>query len=188
MKRLLSALAILILATCFTTSRANAQGPTGAGAAVAAGGGSSNARSYNPVKWFGKKDKSAESALSLEELDKRLEPKLRAAQVLAPAATLRDVCANFIERLDCLAALHATRSLGLNFACVASNFSGVRVGTDTSGCRMPEGDKPLSLLKSIHLLKPDADAKSAAKAAETAAREDIQDATSQPVATQSALK
>lgn len=179
MKKLLSSLGILILATCFSVDRAAAQGPTGAGAAVAAGGGSSNARSYNPVKWFGKKDKSPESAISLEDLDKRLEPKLRAAQVLAPVASLKDVCVNFIERFDCLAALHATHSLGLNFACVASNVSGVRVGTDTSGCRMPEGDKPLSLMKTIHLLKPDADAKTAAKVAETTAREDIQDATSQ---------
>ncbi|HSC46245.1 MAG TPA: hypothetical protein VLC94_10450 [Candidatus Acidoferrum sp.] len=189
MKTFFGSVAILILATCFTTTRAQAQGPTGAGAAVAAGGGSSNARSYNPVKWFGKKDaKSPESALSQDELDKRLEPKLRSAQILAPAASLKDVCANFIERFDCLAALHATRSLGLNFACVASNVSGVRVGTDTSGCRMPEGDKPLSLLKTIRLLKPDADAKSAAKAAETTAREDIQDAVAQPDTVQSALK
>jgi len=181
MKKLLSSLAILILATCFIASVATAQGPAGAGAAAAAGGGSSSARSYNPVKWFGKKDaKSPESALSLEELDKRLEPKLRAAQVLAPAASLKDVCVNFIERFDCLAALHATHSLGLNFACVASNVSGVRIGTDTSGCRMPDGDKPLSLMKTIRLLKPDADAKTAAKAAETTAREDIQDATGQP--------
>ena len=42
---------------------------------------------------------------------------------------------------------------------------------------MPSGDKPLSLMKTIHLLKSDADAKNAAKDAETAARDDIKDVT-----------
>ena len=177
MKNLISALAILILATCFATDRAMAQGPAGAGAGAAAGG-SPTAHSYNPLKLFGKKDsKSAEATISVEELDKRLEPKLRAAQVLGAGAALKDVCVNFVERVDCLASLHASHNLGLDFDCVKSNVTGVRVGTETSSCRMPSGDKPLSLLRTIHLLKPDADAKNAAKDADTAARDDIKDVT-----------
>ena len=178
MRNLISALAILILATCFATDRAMAQGPAGAGAGVAAGGGST-AHSYNPLKFFGKRDaKAAEPTLAVEELDKRLEPKLRAAQLLGAGASLKDVCANFVERVDCLASLHASHNLGLDFECVKSNVTGVRVGSDTSSCRMPSGDKPLSLMKTIHLLKSDADAKNAAKDAETAARDDIRDVTS----------
>lgn len=176
MKKLLAAFAVLIFATCFT-GRALAQGPAGAGAAEAAGGGSSSSHSYNPMKLFAKKDaKPVEPAISVEELDKRLEPKLRSAQILGPTATLKDACVNFIERADCLAALHASHTLALNFDCLKSNFTGVRVGTDTSACRMPAGDKPLSLAKTIHLLKPDADYKNAAKDAETSARDDIKDA------------
>jgi len=176
MNKLVQVMAILILASCFASESCLAQGPAGVGAGAAAGGGSSSthSHSYNPVKWFGKKDKAAPAAsLNTEELDKRLEPKLRSAQILAADASLKDVCTNFVERGDCLAALHASHNLGLNFECVKSNFTGVRVGTETSSCRMPAGDKPLSLLKTIRLLKPDADAKNAAKTAQAAAQEDL---------------
>ena len=178
MKNLLTVLAVLMFANCFSfTGRALAQGPAGVGAAEAAGGGSSSTRSYNPMKLFARKDaKPVAPAISVEELDKRLEPKLRASQILAPTATLKDACVNFVERADCLAVLHASHTLALDFDCLKSNFTGVRVATDTSACRMPAGDKPLNLAKSIHLLKPDADYKNAAKDAEASARDDVRDA------------
>lgn len=173
MNRPLAAAAVLLLATA-AASRASAQGPAGAGAAVAAGGGSSS-HSYNPTKWFGKKDAKPESAQSLEALDSKLEPRLRAAQVLGPNATLRETCVNFVERVDCLAALHASKGLALDFECVRSNMSGVRIGT-ASSCRIPADDKPLNLTKTIKLLKPDADAKGAAKEAENLAKQEIKEA------------
>jgi hypothetical protein len=179
MKRFPTGMAVLILATFFASGPAAAQGPAGAGAAEAAGGGS-NARSYNPTKWFGKRDAKAsgESRISVEDLDKRLEPKLRAAQVLGASTALKDVCLNFVERIDCVAALHASHNLGLDFECVKSNITGVRTGVDTNSCRVPSEDKPLSLVKTIRLLKSDVDAKIAAKEAEAAAREDVKDAAS----------
>lgn len=154
-----------------------AQGPAGAGAAQAAGGGSSSGKSHslNPMKWIGKKDakRQPDTAVSGDELDNRLETKLRASQELAPDASLKQVCDKFVQRVDCVAALHASHNLGLNFECVKSNVSGVRTGVDTTACRMPEGDKPLSLEKTIKLLKPDANAKGAAKDAEVRAKEEI---------------
>jgi hypothetical protein len=157
---------------------ASAQGPAGAGAAAAAGGGSSSSHSLNPLKWIGKKDTkpTGDAPVANDELDKKLETKLRAMQVLNEDATLKDSCAKFLQRGDCLAALHASHNLGLNFECVKSNVTGVRVGGDTSSCRMPKGDKPLSLAKTIKLLKPDADAKEAAKGAETIAKQELADA------------
>jgi len=173
-------LAILVLATCCIAVRAAAQGPAGVGAAEAAGGSSTKSRSYNPTKWFAKKDSKSAAAnnLSVEELDRKLEPKLRRAEVLAASAALKEACKNFIERVDCVAALRASHNLGINFDCVKSNMTGVRTDVDTSACRMPSGDKPLSLMKTIRLLKPDVDAKNAAKDAETDAREDVADAAS----------
>src|SRR5713226_7714036 len=158
--------------------RASAQGPAGAGAAAAAGGGSSSSHSLNPLKWIGKKDTkpAGDAPVANDELDKKLETKLRAMQVLNEDATLKDSCAKFLQRGDCLAALHASHNLGLNFECVKSNVTGVRVGGDTSSCRMPAGDKPLSLAKTIKLLKPDADAKEAAKDAETIAKQELAEA------------
>jgi len=179
MKRMIGAAAILVLATFLGAGRATAQGPAGNGAAEAAGGGSGS-HSYSPTKWFGKKDSKSAAAgnISVEELDKKLEPKLRAAQVLSPNGSLKNVCNNFIERVDCVAALHASHNLGVSFECAKASMTGVRTDADASSCRMPPDDKPLSLMKTIRLLKPDADAKSAAKDAEAAAREDVKNAAS----------
>src|SRR5262249_54190879 len=130
-KILLNSLAILVLATFCFSEGARAQGPAGAGAAEAAGGGSSaKSKSYNPTKWFAKRDRDPKAAaannLSVEELDRKLEPKLQSAEVLAANAALKDVCKNFIERVDCVAALRASHDLGINFECVKSNMTGVR--------------------------------------------------------------
>jgi hypothetical protein len=173
----LKCMAVAALILSFAVAQAAAQGPAGAGAASAAGGGSSS-HSRNPLKWIGKKDPKpvTDSPVVNEELDRRLETKLRATQVLAQNQSLKDACVNFLQRVDCLAALHASHNVGINFECVKSNVTGVRLGTDTSSCRMPEGDKPLSLAKTIKLLKADANAKAAAKDAETVARQELAEA------------
>lgn len=177
MKTLFKWAAAPVLVFCFTATHATAQGPAGAGAAAAAGGGSSS-HSYNPMKWIGKKDPkpTGDAPVANEELDKRLETKLRAQQVLGADESLQTACKNFLQRVDCLAALHVSHNVGLNFECVKSNVTGVRVGTDTSSCRMPAGDKPLSLSKTVKLLKPDADSKGAAKGAETLAKQELAEA------------
>jgi hypothetical protein len=176
-KTILKCATTAVFALSFVAAQASAQGPAGAGAAAAAGGGSST-HSYNPLKWIGKKDPkpTGDSPAVNAELDKKLETKLQAKQVLSADATLKQTCVNFLQRLDCLAALHASHNVGLNFECVKSNVTGVRVGTDTSSCRMPAGDKPLSLAKTIKLLKSDADAKGAAKDAETIAKQELAEA------------
>jgi hypothetical protein len=177
-KTILKAIFAAALVLLFTAAQAAAQGPAGAGAAAAAGGGSSSSHSYNPLKWIGKKDAKpvGDSPAVNAELDQKLEAKLRAMQVLGADATLKDSCVNFLQRVDCLAALHASHNVGLNFECVKSNVTGVRVGTDTSACRMPAGDKPLTLAKTIKLLKSDADAKGAAKDAENIAKQELAEA------------
>lgn len=164
------------VAFLLTGGRVLAQGPAGAGAAEAAGGGSSS-RSYNPAKWFGKKD-SKTAFVTGEELDKRLEPKLRAAEVLPADTSLPRACRNFVERVDCVAALYASHNLGINLECVRSSMSGVRTDVEAVSCRTPDTDKPLNLMKTIRLLKPDADAKTAAKEAEGAAKQALKEATS----------
>jgi len=169
-------LALLILLASAFPLLAAAQGPAGAGASEAAGGKSSS-RSYNPAKWFGKKDATKTDNIPVD-LDKRLEPRLRAAHVLGDDASLKDVCGNFLERVDCVSALYASQKLGIRFDCVRSSMTGVRTDVNAISCQMPETDKPLSLTKTIRLLKPDADAKNAAKEAEAAAREDVKQAAS----------
>ncbi len=182
MKSLARILITTALIFSFSTVKALAQGPAGTGASVAAGGGSSSSShlSLNPMKLFGKKEAKpkadANAPVVNQELDKRLGAKLQEQQILAQGATLQDACVKFLQRFDCLAALHASHNLGLNFECVKSNVTGVRVGGDTSSCRMPDGDKPLSLAKTIKLLKPDANAKGVAKDAEAWAKETLSQA------------
>ena len=180
----LSGVAILSMAMLFAAGRAAAQGPAGAGAAEAAAA-SSDSHSYNPAKWFAKKDAKAGSADSVpvELLDQKLEPKLRAAQVLEASKSLKSACQNFLERVDCVAALRASHNLGLNFVCVKASMTGVRTDQDASSCRMPPDDRALNLMKTIRFLKSEADAKNGAKEAEAAAREDIKDAVAQINAT-----
>lgn len=170
--------AVLALALLLVPLRAAGQGPAGAGAAEAAGGGSSS-HALSPTKWFGKKDaKRASSDVSGEEFDRKLEAKLRAAELLPAQAALTQSCRNFTERVDCVAALYASHHLGIELECLRANMSGVRTEIAAAACKFPDTDKPLNLLKSIRLLKPDADAKSAAKEAETAAKQAIREAAS----------
>ena len=153
---------------------AAAQGPAGAGASAAAKDTSSHGgHSLNPIKWV-KKD-SKPSADSRSDIEKKLTPKLQAAGLLAPTANATDACAPFVALEECVASLHASKNLGIEFNCLRADATGVFTNVDLSGCKGSVGDKAQSLTKSIHMLKPDADAKGAAKEAEKQAKDDLKD-------------
>lgn len=152
---------------------AAAQGPAGAGASTAAAEKSHSSHSLNPIKWV-KKD-SKPSTESRSETEKKLTPKLQAQGLLAAKATAADACAPFTSLVECVAALHASRNLGLDFNCIRADVTGVNTNVDLSGCKAPVGEKAQDLRKSIHILMPDADAKSAAKTAEQQAKDDLKD-------------
>ena len=161
---------------CITLGAGNAaaQGPAGAGASGAAKDTSSaGGHSLNPIKWI-KKD-AKPSADSRSESEKKLTPKLQAQGLLATDANATDACAPFIALDECLASLHASHNLGIDFNCVRADVTGVHTNVDLSGCRGPVGDKAQNLTKSLHLLKPDADAKGQAKNAEKQAKDDLKD-------------
>jgi len=154
---------VLLLSLSFTVGagRAAAQGPAGAGASAAAKDTSSHGgHSLNPVKWV-KKDskKSTDSRSESKEADAQVP----AAGIVAANANVTDVCALFVALEECVASLHASKNLGIDFNCVRADVTGVHTNVDLSGCKGPIGEKAQSLTKSIRLLKPDADAKGAAK-------------------------
>ncbi len=176
---LLVSVAMLILSLGATVGarRACAQGPAGAGASTAAAGSSHTPHSYNPIKWIKKDSKnSTDSPGSRSEVEKKLTPKLQAQGLLAASVNATDACAPFTALNDCVAALHASHNLGLDFNCLRADVTGVQTSADLSGCRGPVGNKAQSLTKSIHLLKPDADAKGQAKNAEQQAKDDLKEA------------
>ncbi len=187
MKRSLLVVAVLILSVSVSLTvgaeRAGAQGPAGAGASTAAKGssnssGSHSSHSLNPIKWV-KKDKnsknSADSNGSRSDIEKKLTPKLQAQGVLPANSNATDTCAPFVALNECLATLHASHNLGLEFNCLRASVTGVHSNADMSGCKAADGEKALSLNKAIHGLNPNADAKGATKNAEQQAKDDLKD-------------
>ena len=174
----------VLLLTIASAGLAAAQGPAGAGASTAAQGSSSSSSSHsshslNPIKWV-KKDKdsknSPDSNGTRGDVEKKLTPKLQAQGVLPANSNATATCSSFTLLNDCLAALHASRNLALDFNCLRASVTGVHASADMSGCKVADGEKPQSLNKAIHLLNPGADAKGATKNAEQQAKDDLKDA------------
>ena len=155
---------------------AAAQGPAGAGASAAAQDSSHSSHSLNPIKWVKKDSKNNPDANGTRaDVEKKLTPKLQAAGVLPADANATDACSAFTALTDCLASLHASHNLGMNFVCLRASVTGVHTNADTSGCKIADGDKALSLNKAIRALSPGADAKGATKNAEQQAKDDLKD-------------
>ncbi|HTQ59183.1 MAG TPA: hypothetical protein VMI32_03105 [Candidatus Solibacter sp.] len=173
MKRLVLVLAVALLSVSYGANGAAAQGPQGAGAGSASSG-SSSSHSLNPIKWVKKEPKSASDQLDAkDEQDKKLTSNLQAQGVLAANTDAKSACENFKALDECVAALHASKTLGLDFNCLKSNLTGVQTSADMSTCKGSAGDKAMSLSKAIHAMKPDADAKTEAKNAEKQAKDDL---------------
>jgi len=173
MKRLVLVLAVAMLSVSYGANGAAAQGPQGAGAGSASSG-SSSSHSLNPIKWVKKEPKSASDQLDAkDEQDKKLTSNLQAQGVLAANTDAKSACENFKALDECVAALHASKTLGLDFNCLKSNLTGVQTSADMSTCKGSAGDKAMSLSKAIHAMKPDADAKTEAKNAEKQAKDDL---------------
>jgi hypothetical protein len=166
----------LVLSAFLTVGveHAAAQGPAGAGASEAAKDTSHTPHSLNPIKWVKKDHKdSVDSNGSRGDVEKKLTPKLQAAGLLPASSNATETCSAFTALNECLAALHASHNLGLNFTCLSAAMTGVHTNADVSGCKVADGEKALPLNKAIHALNPDANAKGATKNAEQQAKEDL---------------
>jgi hypothetical protein len=175
MKKTLLAGGVLLLGVSISLTvgaeRAAAQGPAGAGASAAA---QESSHSFNPINWVKKDSKNSSDAPgSRSDAEKKLTPSLQAQGLLAANATATDACAPFTSLEGCLAALHASHNLGVDFNCLRANATGVHTSADVSGCKVADGEKAEGLNKAIHQLKPDANAKQATKEAEQQAKDDL---------------
>jgi len=158
------------LSLTVNADRAAAQGPAGAGASAAA----QDSHSMNPIKWIKKDSNNSTNAPgSRSDAEKKLTPSLQAQGVLPANATATDACAPFTALDGCLAALHASHNLGVDFNCLRADVTGVHTSADMSGCKVADGEKAQGLSKAIHQLKPDANAKQATKDAERQAKDDL---------------
>jgi len=169
----ISAIVLFVVPISLTlgAERAAAQGPAGSGAAAAAQDGS---HSMNPIKWVKKDPKnSIDEPGNRSDAEKKLTPGLRASGLLAANATATEACEPFLELVECLAALHASHNLGVDFICLRADSTGVHTSANISGCTVADGEKAQGLNKAIHQLKPDANAKQATKDAEQQAKDDL---------------
>jgi hypothetical protein len=174
MKAIISAGAMLLFAASISltvgSKQANAQGPAGVGATAAA---QDSSRSLNPISWI-KKDKNSDGAgANRSDAEKKLTPMLQSQGVLAANANATDACASFTNLDGCLATLHASHNLNLDFVCLRAGVTGVHSSADMSGCAAAGKDKAQTLNKAIHEIKPDANAKQAVKDAEQQAKDDL---------------
>jgi len=157
------------------TRPAAAQGPAGVGASSAAQDSLPSLHSLNPIKWVKKDSKNSTDTLgSRTEVEKKLTPSLQAHGILPANATATDACAPFTALDECLATLHASHNLGIDFNCLRADVTGVHTSADVSGCKFADGEKTQSLNKAIHQLKPDVSAKRATRDAEQQAKADLQ--------------
>jgi hypothetical protein len=155
--------------------RAAAQGPAGAGASAVAQDSSHSLHSLNPINWGKKVSKNSTDAPGRRsDVEKKLTPSLQAQGLLAADATATDACVPFTSLDGCLAALHASHNLGVDFNCLRADATGVHTSADVSTCKVADGEKAQGLNKAIHQLKPDANAKQATKDAEKQAKDDLQ--------------
>ena len=175
MKKVLQIFAIVLFVVPISLTvgaqQAAAQGPAGTGAAAAA---QDRSHSLNPIKWVKKDSKnSVDASGNRSDAEKKLTPSLQAQGLLAANATATDACASFLELAECLAALHASHNLEVNFNCLRADATGVHTSADISGCKVADGEKAQGLNKAIHQLKPDANARQATKDAEQQAKDDL---------------
>jgi hypothetical protein len=175
MKRTFFVGAILVFGVLISLTvgaeQAAAQGPAGAGASAAQ---QDSSHSLNPIKWVKKNSKNSTNAPgSRSDVEKKLTATLQAQGVLAADATATDACALFTALDECLAALHVSHNLGVDFNCLRADVTGVHTSADMSGCKVADGEKAQGLHKAIHQLKPDANAKQAIKDAEQQAKDDL---------------
>jgi hypothetical protein len=169
-------LAIGAVSVSLTAWGVAAQGPQGTGAAEAAQS-SSGPHISNPIKWVKKEPHTETASLDASgTLNAKLTARLQAQGLLSAQADLKDTCATIKELGDCLAGLHAARNLGIEFDCLKSKLSGVQTSLSAPQCTSATDGTPVSLSKALRGLKPNADAKTEAKKAETQSREDLKEA------------
>ena len=164
----------VLISLTVSAAPVSAQGPAGAGAAAVAQDNAHSLRSLNPISWVKKDSKNSSDTPEVRsDAERKLTPILQTQGLLAANTTMTEACAPFTVLDACLAALHASHNLGLDFNCVRADSTGVHTSADVSGCKVADGEKAQGLNTAIHQLKPDANAKQATKEAEQQAKDDL---------------
>jgi hypothetical protein len=170
-------IAIPSVALCFSLGSLPGSAQDAKGALAAQNDHWYNPKKYNPMKLIHRDQKSASDQLSSDgNLELKLTHQLQAQGILPQDKHLLDTCSDFKQLADCVASLHVTRTLKIDFSCLKWDVTGVKPNPVADSCAGPAGGKAMGLYRSIDLLKPDSDVKSEARNALRRARENIKDA------------
>jgi len=132
----------------------------------------------NPAKLL-KHYKSANDQLASDgQLEDNLSKQLRLQGVLGADRELQDVCSDFKDLPNCVAALRLSVSVPVEFTCLKWNVTGVKPKDAADSCAGPAGGKAMPLDRALDLLKPKVDAKTESRNALKKAHDDIKDASS----------
>lgn len=86
----------------------------------------------------------------------------------------QDACNGFKNLGQCVAAAHVSKNLGINFACLKADMTGIAAPTGTScGTKTSANSKSMSLGQAIQSLSPTVNSKSEAKKANKQAHQDL---------------
>lgn len=143
-------------------------------------GGKSDAwyNKVNPARFF-KHYKSANDQLASNgQLEDKLTKQLRIQGVLGADRELQDVCSDFKDLPNCVAALRLSVSLPVDFTCLKWDVTGAKPKSAPDSCAGPAGGKAMPLDRALDLLKPKLDVKKESSDALKKAHDDIKDASS----------
>ena len=88
--------------------------------------------------------------------------------------TAQDACNGFKNLGQCVAAAHVSKNLGLKFACLKADMTGVAAPSGTAcGTSTNTDSKSMSLGRAIQSLSPTVNSKSEAKKANKQAQQDL---------------
>src|ERR1700682_432622 len=173
------AMAAMILSVGAGRTAAQGSQGVGSGSRGAAAGAEkpTTTHSLNPIKWVKKDKKESEESAAQSDRNAKVSAQLQAAGLLSAETTLKDACTNFKNLGKCIAVLHASHNLGVNFTCLKRDVTGSQPAGNISSCATT-GSGAMSLEKAIRILKPDADARAEAEHAQKQAHDDLKEAKS----------
>ncbi len=85
----------------------------------------------------------------------------------------QDACGGFKNLGQCVAAAHVSKNLGINFACLKADMTGIAATGASCGTSTNTSSKSMSLGRAIQSLSPTANSKSEAKKANKQAQQDL---------------
>src|SRR5713226_3573655 len=125
-----------------------------------------NPARYNPLKLLKRGSNSANDQLASDgHLENKLTNQLRVEGILPATTELQEVCSNFRELTKCVAALHASHTLHIDFLCLKWDVTGTKPKGVPDACAGPAGGKAMRFDRALDLLKPDSDSRTEAETA-----------------------